>query len=68
MLRPQQIDLKRENIYRGIFELAREHEQPGDPLVCSDWDGDNEDGAGLPEPAPKRRSRAAAVGSSSTSS
>lgn len=46
----KEIDEKRANFYKGIFKLAEEQGQPDDPIVHSDWDGEE-----LEEPPPKRR-------------
>jgi hypothetical protein len=34
------IDEKRANFYKGLFKLAKAQSQPNDPIVHSDWDGE----------------------------
>ena len=51
------IDEKRANFYKGVFKLAEAQSQPDDPIVHSDWDGEE-----LEEPRPGKRQRGGRAG------
>ena len=51
------IDEKRANFYKGVFKLAEAQSQPDDPIVHSDWDGEE-----LEEPRPGKRQRSGRAG------